>query len=134
MTRSRNGGDTDKPVVPLRFRINPKLRQLEEIESLERELNASGLKHKNIDLYNDLVEDLRVRRRKAMPEKPLTKEEKAAKQAKEDESRYEAMPFADDPCKWRLLRCKVKDSFTDKAFGWILFFFVVVGLYFRNKS
>lgn len=133
MARSLNGGTADKPVVPLRFRINPKLKQLEELESLERELNASGLKHKNIDLYNDLLEDLKVRRAKVMPEKPLTKEEQAKKKAQEEASRYEAMPFEPNPDKWRMLRYRASSGISDKVCGWILFLIVLVWLYCRNK-
>ncbi|QYW06547.1 hypothetical protein uav_016 [Pseudomonas phage UAVern] len=133
MARSLNGGAPDKPIVPLRFRINPKLKQLEEIEALERELRASGLQHRDIDSFNDLLEDLNVRRRKVMPEpkpKPLTKEEQEAL----DDERYASMPFYPSPSKSTVVRHWLLSNVNDRLFKWILFSGVLLWLYCKNKA
>lgn len=124
MARSLNGGAPDKAPIPLRYRINPDFKKLDELDALEKELNASGIKESNVDVYNDLLADIQRRRAKLFPEpkpKPLTKAEKAKLQEQEDEKRYNEMPFTPCPTRFEVLRCKVTQyRMTERQFGWIL--------------
>lgn len=127
MARSLNGGAPDKPIVPLRYRINPDFKKLDELDALEKELNASGIKESNVDVYNDLLSDIQRRRAKLFPEpkpKPLTKAEKAKLQEQEDERRYDEMPF--EPCtpRHKLILYNVRECFTQRHFAWALGFMI----------
>lgn len=128
MARSLNGGTADKPVIPLRYRINPDFKKLDELDALEKELNASGIKEKNVDVYCDLLADIQRRRAKLFPEpkpKAPTKAEKAKLKEQEDEERYDSMPFTACPPRHKLLFYRVRSGFNEKHFAWILGFIVL---------
>lgn len=137
MARSLNGGAPDKAPIPLRYRINPDFKKLDELDALEKELNASGLQAKQVDVYNDLLADIQRRRAKLFPDpkpKPLTKEEKAKLKESEENERYDSMPFEACPSRFDLVRYKVermREGFTQTHFAWILG--IIVALWMLRK-
>lgn len=121
-----------KPIKPLRYRIAPIEEKVDAIEALEAEfkraIKAGQIPQEEIEEYSTY---LRVQREKihAVKLKAL-----GSKPGPEGEKDYDAMPFAPDPPKWRLIRYRMREYCNDKAFRWLLFLIVLFWLYCKNKS
>lgn len=118
MARSLNGGAPSKPKprpVPLRYRIDPTAKKLDDLDDLELELRRNERDYEPDDyeamldkIYHQRSKIVRLRDKHLPPEIP------------------------DPPPK--PIGEVIWDSVTLPRLKWALFLFVLIGLYFRNSS
>lgn len=126
MAAIRRSGDASKPPLPpLRYRIDPTAKKLDELDALERELERDNAKGMPSELYFELLEKLQADRA------AIIKRRDKGKPVEEPD--YDAMPFYPSPSKCTLIRYKLSANVNDTTFKWALFSVVLLWLYMKNS-
>lgn len=127
MAAIRRSGDASKaPPVPLRYRIDPTAKKLDDLDNLERELERNNAKGMPPELYFELLEKLQADRA------AIIKKRDKGKPVEEPD--YDAMPFYPSPSKVTLARFWLLSNVNDKSFKWLLFILVLFWFWCKNKA
>lgn len=127
MAAIRRSGDASKaPPIPLRYRIDPTAKKLDDLDKLERELERDNAKGMPPELYFELLERLQTDRA------AIIKKRDKGKPVEEPD--YDAMPFYPSPSKVTLARFWLLSNVNDKSFKWLLFILVLFWFWCKNKA
>lgn len=115
MAGIRRGEAGKPPPIPLRYRIDPTAKKLDDLDDLEGELrrNESDYEPDDFEAMLDKLQRQRAGIIKAR-DKHLP-------------------PEIEEPPPRTLEEC-IRDNVTPKAFKWVLFILIIIWLYFKNSS
>lgn len=108
-------GETGKPPIPLRYRIDPKAKKLDDLDDLERELRRNASEYEPDD-FEAMLDKLQRERAAIIKVRD--------KHLPDEVEQYPPVPLGEI----------IYNSLTPTLFKWAMFIFVVVGLYFKNSS
>lgn len=127
MAAIRRSGEPSKvPPLPLRYRIDPTAKKLDDLDNLERELERDNARGMPPELYFELLEKLQADRAAIIQRRDKGKPV--------EEPDYDAMPFYPSPTKLTLARIWLLSNVNDKTFKGLLFMLVLLWFWCKNSA